>query len=1079
MTDRITPPAWDEWDPNMLINVADMKYYYENFTEVVDDKTKSNDLAIQTLDGRVTKIEQEQPVGPGGTGAYLNLGGTPDRYPTAEEMNTSGGATGFIVMARQDGIYFYNPVSKLLIKPKKGGGTIAVHGQLPMIYDNSHKIQYNGRLGKSGIYTAKSDQVGLTSWTSYETCKILVVATEDEEFHTAMGPDGFASRIFRAGSANATWSHFTGGGGGTGGVDPAIIDEINSRLDALEQYDHTFKITDLSDVILDPVLDANGLLYMDEQGKIRGGSTNPLLSMGYTHTHTNGVGAPPVIAINNVGANVVASNNIIMLTATSTKTVTLPSVVRYNSFKPTTTQVREGRTTFIVNMSDVEQTVALSPGGRFYIEGSMDSTNGIVPPKTVFVYNPAMIDNGSGAIMECWIYMGNYPLRATDLSNVLLSIQDLQNQVNGYSDAIDTIVEGFEDMSVGDVLTSYNGLGCRPIASSNDITAATIAGAPFAVGQGSGTGKKFTLPDIASVATVKLPASTVREGRITILSNFSTVPRTVHLSGGCKFNLTGTSVTTTQTMPAKTTWILSPGIYGNGDKIWTYIGSMFGDNMGSGIVNAGMRVTNKNMTTNGIFTSSEISQANVAASRTVALTGSTARYCRMPEILSHTTSGTITDTQVRQGFVITIGNFSTANLFLAPVSGQKWYIGGVETTGDRMLDPGVMETYMANIQSSTQKWVLIGRSMKDGSPVGMGDMNFSANSITDTTLHSSANVQASVSGLYSVIVKNTLASDANSLVWLPDIVPATQVPTSGQVRVGRTTTVIATGEVGTVVRYTAGKAILLPDGTAKDNYELPVGHVMVLKPEATQWRLVSMHLIEAPEVVTPTFTSLPDTPSGYQPGKLVGYNLAGDALIPVDPTERFRQLTDTPSDYGGHARKYLAVKPSEDGIDFVTGPDVSGLTADVNNLHNDMIAVNNNITVHGNRITTLESKTTSINTLLYNPLIGSGNYTQANAAEYNPCILRATTARTLALPEIVAANVTPTSIQSCIGRSLQVCNHSATVNLTINAATGRLIRYPNATTGTSHVLAAGACMELIALSTGGVNYWQVMRQWTV
>ncbi|MGL5013566.1 MAG: hypothetical protein ACRC6V_04640, partial [Bacteroidales bacterium] len=125
MTKRLTPPDWSQWDPNMFLVVSDAQQYYETFTSVVDAQATENKLAVGTLDGRVTALEHSTPVGPGGKGAYLNLGGTPERYPTAEEMvaGDTPEQTSFLVVARNDGIYFYNPKSKLLIPPKKGGGT--------------------------------------------------------------------------------------------------------------------------------------------------------------------------------------------------------------------------------------------------------------------------------------------------------------------------------------------------------------------------------------------------------------------------------------------------------------------------------------------------------------------------------------------------------------------------------------------------------------------------------------------------------------------------------------------------------------------------------------------------------------------------------------------------------------------------------------------------------------------------------------------------------------------------------------------------------------------------------------------
>ncbi|MGL5016234.1 MAG: hypothetical protein ACRC6V_18440, partial [Bacteroidales bacterium] len=86
MKERLDPPVWADYDPNMLINVGDMQYYYENFTEIVDVRSEENGTAIGDLDSRVAALEHSTPVGPGGKGAYLDMGGTPERYPTRSEM---------------------------------------------------------------------------------------------------------------------------------------------------------------------------------------------------------------------------------------------------------------------------------------------------------------------------------------------------------------------------------------------------------------------------------------------------------------------------------------------------------------------------------------------------------------------------------------------------------------------------------------------------------------------------------------------------------------------------------------------------------------------------------------------------------------------------------------------------------------------------------------------------------------------------------------------------------------------------------------------------------------------------------
>ncbi|MGL5307648.1 MAG: hypothetical protein ACRC9Y_16180, partial [Aeromonas veronii] len=73
------------------------------------------------------------------------------------------------------------------------------------------------------------------------------------------------------------------------------------------------------------------------------------------------------------------------------------------------------------------------------------------------------------------------------------------------------------------------------------------------------------------------------------------------------------------------------------------------------------------------------------------------------------------------------------------------------------------------------------------------------------------------------------------------------------------------------------------------------------------------------------FTQLSDTPAGYHPGKLVGYNLAGTALIPVDSIDSFTSMKDTPNSLSGHGTKVVTVKSDESGLEFSPYPNVSSM----------------------------------------------------------------------------------------------------------------------------------------------------------
>ena len=444
MNSKLTPPDWDAYEPEMLINVADMQYYYENFTEIVDVRSDKNELAIGTLDGRVTALEQSTPIGPGGKGAYLNLGGTPERYPTAEEMvaGDTPEQTSFLVVARTDGIYFYNPKSKLLIPPKKGGGTVAVHASFPDIFDAGHTIKHDTRIGKSGVYTAKVSDLNLDgSFLSYDTCKVLVVTTADMEYQTAMHPDGTASRIFNKGENVAPWSMHSGGGtgGGGGGVDPIVIQEINRRLGVLESVDHIRTFVGLEDVEVDSVLDRSGLLYMDEFGKIKGGASNPMLLHGAIPISIKGIGAKPTVTSTTASGGTFASSPYVILTSPTPRTNTLCRFIRHDEPIFTSTQGREGRTTYIVNHSNVNQTLRLAPTQQFLMPEGMVGGTRVLKPMSVHCYLPTYVDNGSGVEIECWVFMGMAPLVEADVAALMQEIQDLKDKDIAIEGRIDTI----------------------------------------------------------------------------------------------------------------------------------------------------------------------------------------------------------------------------------------------------------------------------------------------------------------------------------------------------------------------------------------------------------------------------------------------------------------------------------------------------------------------------------------------------------------------------------------------------------------------------------------------------------------
>lgn len=1179
MSERLTPPDWSTLNPDMLLNVGDARYYYESFTEVVDNQAHENKLGIGDLDGRVTALEHSTPVGPGGDGAYLHLGGTPERYPTLTEMSDGDtkDVTSFMVIARNDGIYFYNPKTKVVIPPKKNGGTIAVHGQFPQIFDAGHTHEHEGRAGLSGVYTAKVAEVGLgTHFTNFDTCTMLVVVNAaGEEYQTAYSPDGMASRIFRAGLQVAHWGVNSGGGGGGGsGVDPIVIQEIKDRLDALETHTHIDEIVKLKDVDLDHVLDADGLIYMDETGRVKGGSTNPLLTEGSTHVHVNSVGAPPVISGANISSSVVARNNVVIFKGTLAKQVQLPGVVAHNTFKPASNQVREGRTTFIVNSSDVNLTVKVSAGGMFYVEGNMDSTDAVVPPKTVFVYNPALIDNGSGAITMCWIYMGNYQLRATDLSaitqevdaiktahttlvadlkaghNTLIDSKALGTQVyTGWNtvwadDAAkyehvvfwgtstnrglflpdivahntDTIADkgvvrvgrtititnrgtvdkfvwaqheatiwrseadlslteftvspgytvvltamrngsakywvllGSYDMGLkpgsidlkeglqnGGQLVNWNSIGADPVSTSGDVTSANVASSPFCVGMGTSTGKKFIMAEIVDRAVASLTSTQVREGRTTYLINMNTVARSVELTGGAKFNMTGTLITTKQTIPAKTVWMFTPGIYSNGDKVWTFSGSF----------------------------SSEAIDYKDLVSRVDAL-----------EAGGGPGSGGVTEFV---GLTDTPANYNgQKNKFLAVKDDES----GVEFVTTPSIDTKPIEDRLDLLDQNIAGHVADFELMRDGHiPTSWNGLG--ARPITTSNDITVADLAESPFCIGTGTV-------AGKKFILPDIAELGVMSLgAGQVREGRATYLINFGNVDRTIEVTSGCKINVTGGAVTTPKVIPRRTTWVLSPGVFAgdkvWMFMGALSAENLDIValvdrlsalesrpvTEKFTDLTDTPNDYRPGQVLRYNQAGTAVTSSEFA--LKHLTDTPSDYAGQKGKMLVVNNGETAMEFSTIPDHSGMETDINNNHNSIITIQNEQTIQNQQIEIAKKPVSSI--VEYKTYTTSNNVQSSSIGDQDVVIQELLTSSNpiIWLPTIVERTTTPTSSQCWVGKRYSFLNRGEVDTVIKTPGTGGTIALPDRTTATNLTLKKGHSADFVTAGTGTAGVWVLVR----
>lgn len=1468
MTKRITPPDWNQWDKNMFIIVDDMRLYYENFTAVVDDATKTNATAIDGLDSRVTALEHNKPIGPGGDGAFLALGGVPSDYPTKAQMTgPDGKETSYLVVARNDGIYFYNPVTKDLMVPKTNGGRIAINAQFPQTFDTTHEAKHDGRQSISGFYTADVKTLGLeTQFTTHDICKMLVVVADTGvEYQTAFHADGIASRYFLAGQPASTWS-IVGGGSGSG-VGPGIIQDLTDRIVELEKYNHNntnfinlddtptsynghqFKavtvrgdemgveftsivtkdvydaeilnqraidkqhddhvkridavlannevridgvekaipnhtdrldaheiriaaieiggggggsadigpllvrltalededkihanrlddiemvnndqdntlidhedridaletsggavppdlIDRLDDIELknteqddrldilestpsdvtkaalatgnelpvdakgvssqvyvgwDSVLIANSAKYesvvfwgnstkrgfelpdivnynaeaIADNGEVRVGRTITITNKSTTakfvkpmngctiwrsDTSTDGgqfdlpsgntiiltawkngankywaitgsygvnevpgastlksdlvsgaqminwnsLGVDPMATSGDVSASALAGAPFCVGQGTSTgKKFTLPEIVDKTVTTLTNTQVREGRITYLVNLGTQTRTVELTAGCKFNMGGSNITDIQNIPSKAVWVFSPGIYSNGD----KVWTFLGGFSAETIDFKvlvdrvtalealpppagvSVFTDLTDTPTNYTGhgeklvvvkadesglefiehgditdYGDRIQDLEDNmaehlldFEMMGDGHIETSWNGLGAPSLSILNDVTAENIATTPFVIAQGSVAGKKFTMPDIVAKDTKGLGATEVREGRTTYLINLSTVSRKVQVSAGCKFNMTGGAVSTDQEIPRKTVWIFSPTLAA-GDKVWTFIGTLSAEAIDIrqltellaqhesrlGMIEPLAVATDasvKALSTGSTYvslntlggdvsgSSGAISANTVATTPFLILPGSTSRNITLPTIVAKDTSP-LAAGQVRVGRVTYFGNVGSATKTLVLGTDQKFYINGTYVDTSVGIPQGTVYIFVPAIYGSQQTWSLVG-SLNNSLQVGKESFTELTDTPNSYTGHANKvpRVRANETGMDFVDLpagkeKFTELTDTPS-GYHPNKLVGYNLAGDALIPVDKTDSFLQLTDTPSTYTGNARKVPMVrPDSSGMDFVDLPAGKQ--------------------------NFAELDDTPSGYQAGKLLAYNLSGTAVVGVDKT--FKSLNDTPSDYSGHKNKMLVLNNGETALEFKAVPDISGLQSDIDANHNAIIALQNADTIQGNNITALTTQVTGIESditalqsadtalgaritaveedvtvteseMLYNGLVGSGNYTQANAATFNPCILRHTSYRSLELPVIVDATATPTSTQSRAGRSLLICNFCDGSSFTINGnEVGRQLRTWNGTVLGSKGLSAKECMEVIAMKVGTTYYWQIIREWTV
>ncbi|MGL5013622.1 MAG: hypothetical protein ACRC6V_04925, partial [Bacteroidales bacterium] len=944
----------------------------------------------------------------------------------------------------------------------------------------------------------------------------------------------------------------------------------------------TFK--DLTDVSVDVVTDASSILYLGDDGKVRGSKVNPMLAMGYTPVQAGSVGFTSVISPSTIAAVTIAASPVIVMTADANRIATLPNVVPFNTVKPSTTEVRVGRVTYFVNASNVQKTLRVTSGQHFHKNGNMDTTNVIVPPKTTYIYNPAILDNGSGADLECFVFMGQVSHEDADMSTILAEfarIQDLHDgqqveidflkaeqalgkltveglqtittdlvdrvnviettghsfetlsdtpasyfgnahkslRVNTAADGLEFIdspeVAILEALAGGNLPIKWNNMKQKIAATSGDITATAIADNAFTLGLGGTAGRKFLLPDIVDADTVPLPANSVREGRLTILSQQGGGSRTVELTAGCKFNSGGTSTTTSPTIMPGQAWILLPAIYGNGDRVWSIIGTFSANEKTPDLSKGYISISDKCVTSNMHQNSSQISQGTIATASMVSTSGGTNRTASLPEIVPFSYTGLLATTQVRQGKTITFWGSSTAKMVLAPHAGQKISRNGVVLDGNYTLDPKILETYTAIVLGGVGQWMLIGRCKLDGSPVELDEVN---NRLAALEIGGGGGGGADVGPL---------------IIRLDD-------------HEDRIEALEAAGGSVDLKPITDRLEIL------EDMDLAPLtGRVTAVEGEVND---VDARVVLLENKPHPKFFDLTDTPSAGAPGKLIGFNMAGDAVTSYDRISNFTGLGDTPSNFNGSATKVLTVKTDESGLEFTPFPRLQPLQDAIDDLTTGVMDgftqfsdVDDRLQVsidgHETRLTTLEGAsggsgsstfvglTDTPDTLTANRILtvnaaGTGvDMSQATTDDLRgalmladgvttgdvllhqnclgaPCVMSGqdvVTATELVnsavvlyaawrnsnavkLPKVAAYDASPLPLGHVrAGRMTSIYNRTGnakSITVTVDAtSTGVIIKDKTYTTISSITIAPGQVLKLMPTVDAGVQTWVVMEQY--
>lgn len=701
------------------------------------------------------------------------------------------------------------------------------------------------------------------------------------------------------------------------------------------------------------------------------------------------------------------------------------------------------------------------------------------------------------------IELGGGPGTGVDLTPVLDRLTSVEVKNTEQDNAIDMHLVDFDSMATGQIPTSWNGLACEPVASSGDVTAANIATSPFCVGMGTSTGKKFTLPNIVDSDSSSLTTSQVREGRVTYLVNLGTNPRTVEMTGGCKINMGVSNVTTNQALPAKTVWMLSPGIYSNGDRVWTFLGSYSAEPLDytalsatmvskDELTNGAVAIDSINCFSDGAPTWDNVTQIQAAKRQVVNFWGtSTSRGLHLPDIVDAQATSLPTNS-VRSGRILTVANHSTTSKFIRLGNGCQFYKDGDTITSDDInILKGSVIVLLSHKSGATKYWQLIGSYASNASVDHEALMN------RITTLEGKPHPKfielRDTPGGYQPgkMVGYNLAGDALIAVdKIDEFLHLKDTPTN------------YTGSARKI-------PMVRPDESGMDFVDLPVVDLTGIetrldgvedKNDAQDTRLGAQSLrIDVLEVAPriTKFNELTDTPNDYRSGRILAYNMAGDGITSLAPFNHLTSLDDTPTSYSGQKRKALAVKEDESGTEFVSMPNLAPLQTEINNIHNDVIGLGNEQTIQNNAIDGLDTRVTVLesgggsgaadewiakvesgdssakvnsNCMFGTMQIADDNLSAANLTACAAGYVYGTTARTAILPKIVDVDSPTLAAEECRFGKIIKLNNMSNKNMTVTVHGGGRVYQNDGSFLTSMTIAAGAYADFhAAWWPGGFN----------